>query len=165
MVVPQRLCIVDSSVLIDLEYGGLIKEIFQLDQVWASPDMVILEVKNPLGSLLMSFGLTKIELGETETQEILRLRGNYRQLSVSDLSCLVIAQLMNIPLITGDGALRRAAEEKGVRVRGTLWILDELVRTKVIPGRIAADSLSKMKKAGGRFPPEEVSKRVKRWMP
>jgi hypothetical protein len=66
-------------------------------------------------------------------------------------------------LIAGDLALRRAAEKEGLRVRGTLWILDELVNYRIFTGERAADALDKMIKNRGRFPPEELTKRLKRW--
>jgi len=56
MAVTPRLCIVDASVLIDLEHGGLVKEIFQLPYIWAAPDAVIEEVGESLGALLISWG-------------------------------------------------------------------------------------------------------------
>ena len=52
---------------------------------------------------------------------------------------------------------------KGLRVRGTLWILDELVDYKIFTGEQAADALQRMIRNRGRFPPEEVTKRIKRW--
>jgi hypothetical protein len=52
MVVFPRPHIVDASVLIDLEHGGLVKAIFRLGHGWSAPDVVIVEVLAALGSLL-----------------------------------------------------------------------------------------------------------------
>ena len=75
----------------------------------------------------------------------------------------VLAKSQNGTLIAGDQALRRAAEQEGLRVRGTLWILDEIVDSKIFLGDRAADALDRMIQNRGRFPPEEISKRMKRW--
>lgn len=164
MAVTPRLCIVDASVLIDFEQGGLVKEIFQLQYEWAAPDAVIEEVGEHLGSLLISFGLKKITLGEVEVQEVLRLREICKQISLSDLFCLVLSKVRKTTLVTGDGPLRRAAYQEGVKVRGTLGVLDELFKSKIITGSKAAESLDKMIKAGSRFPKEECTKRRKLWL-
>ena len=163
MVVSPRPHIVDASVLIDLEHGGLIKEIFRLRHGWTAPDVVIGEVMEPLGSLLAGHGLKVSYLKPEHIQEVARLRQIYKGVSANDLFCLVLAKIQKGTLITGDQSLRRAAENEGVKVRGTLWILDELVENKIITGERAADALERMKKSGGRFPPEEVTKRLKRW--
>ena len=163
MVVFPRPHIVDASVLIDLEHGGLIKEIFRLGHGWSAPDVVIGEVMEPLGSLLTGHGLRVLNLDPEQIMEVARLRQIYKGVSANDLFCLVLAKSQKGTLITGDHPLRKAAEGEGVKVRGTLWMLDELVENKVISGRRAADALDIMRKTGGRFPPEEVTKRLNRW--
>jgi predicted nucleic acid-binding protein len=156
--------IVDASVLIDLEKGVVIRELFLLHHGWTAPDLVIVEVGESLGSLLTSHGLTVSELQQEEIREVERLRQIYKGLSITDLSCLVLAKSQNGTLIAGDQALRRAAEQEGLRVRGTLWILDEMVDSKIFLGDRAADALDRMIQNRGRFPPEEISKRMKRWI-
>jgi predicted nucleic acid-binding protein len=149
--------------LIDLEHGGLIKEIFRLGHGWSAPDVVIGEVMEPLGSLLTGHGLRVLNLDPEQIMEVARLRQIYKGVSANDLFCLVLAKSQKGILITGDQPLRKAAEGEGVKVRGTLWMLDELVESKIISGEQSAEALERMKKSGGRFPPEEVTKRIKRW--
>ncbi len=163
MAVPPRPHIVDASVLIDLEHGGLIDELFLLRHGWSAPDVVLGEVMEPLGSLLAGQGLKILTLEPEQIQEVARLRGIHKGVSANDLFCLILAKSQRGTLITGDMPLRKAAESEGVKVRGTLWILDELVENKVIPGERAVDALQRMIKSGGRFPQEEVTKRHKRW--
>lgn len=163
MAVPPRPHIVDASVLIDLEYGEVVKEFFLLHHGWTAPDVVIVEVLESLGSVLTGLGLKVSHLQPEDIQEVARLRQSYKGVSANDLFCLVLAKTQKGFLITGDQALRRAAENEGVKVRGTLWILDELVENKIITGERAAEALEKMRKSGGRFPQEEVTKRLKRW--
>jgi predicted nucleic acid-binding protein len=160
---PPKPHIIDASVLIDLEHGRMIRELFLLHHGWTAPDVVIVEVMEPLGSLLTAQGLRVFTLKPEEILEVGRLRQIYKGLSVTDLSCLILAKSQNGTLIAGDQALRRAAEKEGLKVRGTLWILDEMVNYKIFTGEQAADVLQKMIKNRGRFPPEEVTKRINRW--
>lgn len=154
--------IIDASVLIDLEHGRVIRELFLLHHGWTAPDVVIVEVME-LGPVLTGHGLTVFQLQPEEVLEVGRLRQIYKGLSVADLSCLILAKSRNGILIAGDQALRRTAEQEGLRVRGTLWILDEMVNYKIFTGEQATDALQKMIRNRGRFPPEEVTKRIKRW--
>lgn len=155
--------IVDASVLIDLEHGRVVRELFLLHHDWTAPDLVIVEVGESLESLLTGQGLKVSHLQPEEVMEVEHLRQIYKGPSIADLSCLVLAKSQNWTLIAGDLALRRAAEKEGLRVRGTLWILDELVNYKIFKGEQAADSLQRMIQNRGRFPQEEVTKRLKRW--
>lgn len=164
MRVSPKPYIVDASVLIDLEHGGLIEEFFLLQHGWTTPDVVIMEVMEPLGSQLTGLGLNTLSLGPEGVLEVEGLRLTYKRVSANDLFCLVLAKSQKGTLITGDQPLRKAAESEGVRVKGTLWVLDELVENKIIPGELAAHALLRMIKSGGRFPQEEVTKRHNRWI-
>jgi predicted nucleic acid-binding protein len=140
----------------------MIRELFLFHHGWIAPDVVLVEV-GELGPVLTGHGLTIFQLKPEEVLNVGRLRQIYKGLSVTDLSCLILAKSQNGTLIAGDQALRRAAEKEGLRVRGTLWILDEMVNYKIFTGEQAAEVLQRMIRNRGRFPPEEVTKRNKRW--
>lgn len=163
MAVPPKPHIIDASVLIDFEHGGVIRELFLLHHRWATPDLVIVEV-GEFGLVLAAQNLDIISFEPEEMLEIINLRKAYRGLSIPDLSCLMLAKSQNGILIAGDRALRVAAEKEGIRVRGTLWILDEMVHYKILTGEQAATVLARMIKNQGRFPPEEITKRINRWV-
>ncbi len=65
--------------------------------------------------------------------------------------------------MTGDGALRKAAEAEGVAVMGTIGILDQLHRGKYIEDEEYVDCIWKLlEKNGGkvRLPRHELEKRL-----
>ena len=62
----------------------------------------------------------------------IRFAGQYRDLSRYDCAAPAIAYARRIPLLTGDGALRKTSEKLGVKVFGTIWILDRLSEYKLI---------------------------------
>jgi predicted nucleic acid-binding protein len=66
-------------------------------------------------------------------------------------------------LVTGDAALRHAAEEEGVEVHGTLWLLDNLIVDGLLPSATGAFALERMQKHGSRFPQDECNDRLERW--
>ena len=44
-------------------------------------------------------------------------------------------------LLTGDGLLRRIAEEKGIEVHGVLWATDEMESLGVVPIQVLHNAL------------------------
>jgi rRNA-processing protein FCF1 len=106
-----------------------------------APDVLIAELQELGGDLLVDYGLTRIELSGDEVQEVYRLAILHRGPSVNDLFALVAAKTMGALLLTGDRHLREAAEQEGVPVHGTLWLLDEILRLAVIPPLVAAQAL------------------------
>ena len=43
-----------------------------------------------------------------------------------------LARQESCPLVTGDGALRKACKEEAVVILGTVWLIDELINHSII---------------------------------
>ena len=163
MTVSPQVCVVDTNVLIDLYTGGVSRAVFQLPILLLAPDVLIAELQEPDGKLLLSYGLSGCELSSDEVQKVFRLATQYRRVSVNDLFALELARTLGTVLLTGDKHLRRVADQEGVPVRGTLWLLDEMVRLAVIPPRLAAQALEHMLNRGRRLPSKECERRLRQW--
>ena len=75
---------------------------------------------------LCSLGLKGVELTIEEFFYAQNLSKKYVKLSGYDRTALAIAKLRKIPLMTGDGPLRKAAQKENVEVFGTIGLLDKL---------------------------------------
>ena len=86
------------------------------------------EVVSPpeLVKSLTDLGLKTVELTTEEFFYADECMDRYSKISRFDSTALAIAKKRNIPLLTGDNALRKAAEAEGVEVLGTIGILDKL---------------------------------------
>ena len=158
-----RPCVIDSSVLIDLEAGGVLRALFGLPIYPMTTDFVIDELKEPDAQQLQNYGLVACELSADRIQELVRLRSLYRRPSVGDLSTLVLAQSMDALLLTSERHLRSIAEREGVPVHGTLWLLDEMISHHLVSPPVAAQALQQMLQKGSRLPSEECGRRLTRW--
>ena len=156
-------CVVDASVLIDLHVGRLLRIVFQLPLFLMAPDVLIAELHEPDGDLLLDYGLARIELSSDDVREVSRLAVQYRGPSVNDLFALAAAKTMGASLLTGDRHLREVAEQEGIPVHGTLWLLDEMLRLAVIPPLVAAQALERMLEKGSRLPWDECQERLRQW--
>ena len=163
MPVSPRTCVVDTNVLIDLYAGGILRSLFQLPMQRQVPDVLVAELQEPDGKLLLSYGLLSCELSSDEVEKVYHLATHHRQVSVNDLFALVLARTLGATLLTGDRHLRRVADQEGASVRGTLWLLDEMVHLSALPPRLAAQVLEHMLSRGSRLPQEECERRLRRW--
>jgi len=66
------------------------------------------------------------------------------------------------PLLTGDKNLRKAADQEGVQVYGTIWLVSEMLQQKIIQLSIARKAFQKMKDAGSRLPWDDVDRLLNR---
>lgn len=119
--------VTDATIWIDLEGTGLLPAAFELSLRYSAPDLIVAQLGEPTGSVLKGMGLNEEELSESEVGELLRLNTVYRAPGHADLSTIVLAQRLQAILLTGDAALRKAAEKEGLEVHGVLWLLDCMV--------------------------------------
>lgn len=156
-------CVTDTNVWIDLDIGSLTDLIFRLPLNLQAPEVIVVELEKPDGKTLAGRGLLVRELTGSQVLEVTRLAQRYIRPSRSDLFALVLARSQGAMLLTGDRHLRSAAESEGVKVHGTLWLIDELVKAGLIEKRDATERLSRMVQAGRRLPADEVERRLRIW--
>lgn len=156
----------DTNIWVDFAQINRLDMPFRLDLTYCmSTDTVADELLTPPGirEQLLTLGLLPLEMTEAEFQAALCMGEIYKKLSAYDRFALTIARHRGFILLTGDGALRRAAAKEGVEVRGTLWIFDQLLEKGKITLQeyqaammdIATDESGKI-----RLPKVEILKRL-----
>ena len=119
----------DTNVWIDFAIIDALELPFRLSYTYImNKDAVEDELLSPpgLGAQLISYGLVPVELMSEEFFLAEEYGPRYKTLSVYDRIALAIAKNREITLLTGDGALRKAAGRENVPVVGTIGILDRL---------------------------------------
>ena len=155
----------DTSVIIDLERGGLLESLFSLPFEFAVPDLLFeRELKGPLGDQLIHLGLRVEELDPAELSRAIVVRRERTMLSTPDTFAFAIAELRSWPLLTGDGALRRYALDQGVVTNGVLWICDQFEDHAVLGNdRLHAGLTAISNHPRCRLPAAEVTNRLNRY--
>lgn len=116
----------DTSVIIDLERGLLLEDLFRLPFEFAVPDLLYRrELQGDLGDRLRALGLRIEELTPTELSRAIVIARERKALSAPDTFAYALAEIRQWPLLTGDGGLRRLAEERQIPFYGVLWICDQ----------------------------------------
>lgn len=132
----------DTSVIIDLDRGALLEDLFRLPHEFAVPDVLFNRELGPLGPRLLALGLRIEELSPAEVARATFVRRERRVLSVPDAFAFAIAESRGWPLLSGDGGLRRLADDTGVACHGVLWICDQFEGGQHVPAARLHSSLT-----------------------
>ncbi len=146
------LLISDANILIDIEIGGLVAPMFSLEYQFAVPDVLFYEELEERHSYMVEMGLMVKDLDETLVTRVSQLAVQYPRPGRNDLFALVLAANEECPLLTGDKDLRTAAKTENIEVRGTLWLMRELVTTGKISVHVARGAYQRMQAHGRRLP-------------
>jgi predicted nucleic acid-binding protein len=159
----QRVYISDTNIWIDFGRAGLLDALFTLPFTFVSTDFVVDELNHPAPAGLLARGLVVERLTEEAVAQLFGLMAEHGNSSLADVSCYLVAKAQGLPLLTGDGRLRKQAARDGVQVHGALWLLDQLVAHDIIATANAAAALQAMLDAGARLPQAECAHRFAVW--
>jgi hypothetical protein len=155
----------DTSILIDLERGGLLEAAFSCGMTLVVPDLLYeRELESENGPYLKSLGLGVVSLSSAEAtlaQEVSNARPG---LSLPDCFALSCATRPDHALVTGDKLLRKEASNRLGAVFGLLWMLDQMHASGQVPPATLVDGLTRIvQHPRARLPAEEVRKRLTTW--
>lgn len=153
------LLISDANILMDIEVGDLVAPMFSLDYQFCVPNILYYEELEEQHAHLLDMGLQIRTLSAKSVERVQTLSQIYAKTGRNDLFALALAEVEQCPLLTGDAALRQAAETEQVEVKGTVWLISEMVREKRITVMVARAALQKMRTNGRRLP-WEVAEQV-----
>lgn len=160
---PTKLLISDANVIIDMEIGGLIKQMFRLEYGFVVPDVLYEEELKENHSNLPKLGLKRRELQAAAVEYAVALGTKYPKPGRIDLMALALARQEQCRLLTGDQALREVGKAEGVEVVGTIWLVSEMLSAKIITKKDARTAYSKMKESDRRLPWAEIEKQLKQY--
>ena len=160
----MRLVVTDANIIIDLDAGSLLEEIFRLPNTeFCTPDVLYLEELAQHYGALPGLGLKVLSQPPESVEYVTQLRPRYRGPSTNDLFALALAHSLGCALLSGDGSLRTAADSEGVEIHGTLWLIEALLQANLVPiARIVA-AYDAMRWDGSRLPWEAIQAQIRRW--
>lgn len=142
----------DANIIIDMEEGGLLEQLFQLPYQVVVPDLLYFDELEMHHSNLLDKGLVLRELTSTSMLYAMNLIKRVRGPSRNDCFALALAKQELCPLLTGDRALSKVARTEDVEVRGTLWAVEEMIIHQIITVEIARSAYLLMQENGRRLP-------------
>lgn len=157
----------DTSVLIDLERGGLLELAFSCGLTMVVPDLLYdRELESENGPLLRRLGLGMVALSPDEVSFAQRIRTQRPGLSLPDCFALSCARRPEHALVTGDRLLRAEAQTRHCTVYGLLWLLDQIAASGAVGISLLYEGLTRISNHPRcRLPHGEVLARLQRWSP
>ncbi|MEY2769861.1 MAG: hypothetical protein RIQ38_280 [Pseudomonadota bacterium] len=147
------LMISDANVLIDMDAGGLLPDMFRPPMQVGTPDLLFHEEIKPIWPGLETLGLRVMPVRAAYVQYALAwplrhplTRKKRKGALPGFLDCLALALAMqeSCTLLTGDAHLRHLAEREHVPVKGTIGLLGLMVDQGLLGARQALKALDQM---------------------
>jgi len=159
------LLVSDTSVLVDLERGGILETFFKLSFDIGVPDVLYEEeLKGWDGPDLIPFGLKVLTLTDEGVALAQRYQDAEQRLSLSDAFALALAKTGDHVLLAGDASLRALAEKEKVDVHGILWVFDLLEEGGLAtPAELVAALTAIVEHPRCRLPKTETRQRLERY--
>ncbi len=164
----RKIAIQDANILIDLVNIGLFSHCLALEYEFSTTQLIFESELNEkqvkaIQVHISSGKFTVIEISAEDLLEIQLASLEEKRLSVQDWSAIYYAERENALLLSGDKHLRRLSENKGIEVRGILWVFDQLIETEILSNKEACDFLQALMKQNRRLPVDECQKRIDMW--
>ena len=155
----------DTSIMIDLERGGLLEATFSCGLTMVVPDLLYeRELAPENGALLRKLGLGVVSLTPEEVAVAQQLRNERKALSLPDCFALSLATRADHALVTGDKILRNEATARLGNVYGLLWMLDQLEASGHVEKTRLYEGLARISShPRSRLPHGEVRARLNDW--
>ena len=164
----MTLIITDTNILFDVISIGALPEFFGLDYKICTTVFVIQEIKQSdqkeaIEVFVQAKELTVIEFDSDEIGEIEEFKTSKNFKGITDKSVLWKSVKLNCPLLTGDRKLRSEAENQGVEVHGTIWVIEKLVEKNLINLARGVHLLESLKQVNASLPSDEIDKLIKKY--
>lgn len=160
-----RLLISDANILIDMEAGELLADMFRLDYRFGVPNILYEEELKDRHPELLRYGLSPMGLTPNSIAVVAELIQKYRGFGVStnDVFALTLARQEQTTLLTGDSRLKQVCLAEGVDVHGTVWLIGEMLEANIIGHADAARAYAGMQAAGSRLPAKDIESQLKKF--
>ncbi|MBE2181615.1 MAG: hypothetical protein IAE97_14210 [Chthoniobacterales bacterium] len=163
----MKIAIKDANILIDLANCDLVEACMRLPYEFVTTELVLLQLRQEAQwaavEPFVATGLIRTATLSADEEYRVAVDPLIDVLGHADMQVLWLAMREQAILLTGDLKLRKEASRRRVLVHGLLWILDELIETRILAAAEAAKRL-RLAMAGRAFLPQtECDARLKRW--
>jgi len=164
----MRIIITDTNVFFDIMDIEVLPDFFGLDFEICTTDFVVDEIKHyeqseQIQNFIRSKKLTVFSFTNEEMEQVSAIKTKRNIRRIADKSVLWKALQLKCRLITGDKNLRSEAEESGLEVNGSIWVIRMLVEGNSVTTQKGIELLKKLKTVNNNLPFDEIDKLIKKW--
>jgi len=163
----MKLIVTDTNVFFDIIKIGALPEFFSLDYEICTTDFVLKEISqsdqsDQIESFIRAKSLTVFELSADEIGTVSNLITKREFKGITDKSLLWKAAELSCPLLTGDKKLRNEAEDMGIEVHGSIWVIETLIENEFADKIVGIKLLESLKKVNLSLPHDSIDNLIKR---
>ena len=161
-----KLIITDTNIFFDIISVGALPEFFSLEYeicttVFVIEEIIRSEQREQIEVFIRAKEINVIEFSAEEIDEIEGFRTEKNFKGITDKSVLWKSLKLGCPLLTGDRKLRMEAENQGVEVHGSIWVITSLVEGGLIDRIKGIELLESLKEVNSSLPYEEIDKLIR----
>jgi len=161
----MKLIITDTNVLFDVIKIGALPEFFSLDYDICTTVFVIEEIKPSfqrelIDTFIRAKKLTVFEFTGEDIEEVVNFDIVNGLKRFTDKSVIWKSVKLNCPMLTGDKKMREIAENIGIEVHGSVWVIDKLINSDLISTEKAIELLEQLLKTNSWLPRNEIERRI-----
>jgi predicted nucleic acid-binding protein len=162
------LLIHDANVLIDLFDTGLLTKAMTLPCIMETTDLVQNEITDPdqtraISRCVEENRLAVLTSNVEQFASIGKMQNAHPQLTLADCSVVFHAKDRQGIILSGDRRLRRLAENNGIEVHSTPWILNLMVAEGLLSPKKACQGLKLLMKINERLPHKKCLRLIETW--
>jgi len=163
----MKLIITDTNVFFDIIEICALPEFFALNFDICTTDFVVNEIlqsnqKTQVENFIRAKKLHIFNLNGEEIESIVSFKTKRFFKGITDKTVLWKSIELKCPLLTGDKKLRKEAEDWGIEVHGSIWVVSELIEQQIVTTKEGIKLYETLKKVNGSLPFEEIDKLIKR---
>ena len=164
----MKIIITDTNILLDIIDIEAVIQFFKLPYEFHTTNFVIDEIliseqKEVIEKFVNAGQLKVFNLSENEIETVKAFQTKRFFKGLTDKTVLWKAKQLGSPLLTGDGKLRKEAQEQGIKVHGSIWVIENLAINQLIEKPYAVILLEKLKETNSSLPIDEIDKLIKKY--
>jgi len=164
----MKVVVTDVSVFFDLFEIQVLPEFFALGWEIHTTDFVYNEIlqadqKEVFEVFERSKRLKILSFTSEEEMQVLNFKTKLSIRSIADKTILWKALQLEATLLTCDRKLRKEAEGHAIEVRGSIWVIEQLVENGIINSTRGISLLENLKMTNNRLPFDLIDKLIRQW--
>ncbi len=162
----MKLIITDTNIFFDIISIGAFPEFFSLDYeicttVFVIEEIIRSEQREAVEVFIRAKEINVIDFSAEEIGQIYSFKTEKKFKGITDKSVLWKSYQLKCILLTGDKKLRTEAENQGVEVHGSIWVITSLVDKGLIDSRKGIKLLEFLKEVNSSLPFDEIDKLIR----
>lgn len=164
----MKVVITDVSVFFDLYQIQVLPEFFALDWEIHTKDFVFHEIlradqKAVFELFERSKQLKILSFSSEEEFQVRNFKTKLSIRSIADKTILWKALQLEATLLMCDNKLRKEAEGQGIEVRGSIWIVEQLVNCGIVNQSRGIGLLEELMIVNNRLPVHLIDRLIRQW--